>query len=356
MTKSRDTALVSKHSNPLEIKGTETTPPFQNEDVGCGLAVLKSEIEGLEALSHALENSLGQSFSICMDILMAVTGRLIVSGLGKSGHIARKIAATLASTGTPAQYVHPSEASHGDMGMITASDAVLMLSNSGESHELSDLIAHTRRFSVPLIAISSKADSTMAEAADVALILPKAEEACPMGLAPTTSTTMALALGDAIAVTLMKRRGFSADDYRILHPGGQLGKALLRVQDIMHQGDDLPLVGPDVKVADALVSMTSKRFGCVGIVDDGTGLVGIFTDGDLRRKMHPDLFEKTIAEVMTERPKTIRNTALVQEAVNFMNSNRITVLFVVEDDAQPSSGIAPVGILHMHDCLKAGIT
>jgi len=326
-------------------------------DIKCGTGVVAAEIAGLETLSRALQQEpLRNGFSQAIDTFIRATGRIVVSGLGKSGHVARKIAATFASTGTPAQFVHPSEASHGDMGMITSSDAVLMLSNSGENRELGDLIAHTRRVGVPLVAVSSGAASTLMNATDIGLLLPPAQEACPMGLAPTTSSTMMLALGDALAVTLMQRRGFSADDYRVLHPGGQWGKALLRVQDIMHSGDDLPLVGPDTRVSDTLVEMTSKRFGCVGVLDPQNGLIGIFTDGDLRRQMHPDLFGRKVAEVMTPGPKTIRRSALVQEAVNFMNSLRIMVLFVVEDGHAPDGTVRPVGILHMHDCLRAGIS
>lgn len=343
------------HPSPPASAGTQTD---KSSDIACGIKVLNAEIDGLTAMASALQQEpLGAAFSKAVDVFMAAEGRIVVSGLGKSGHVGRKIAATLASTGTPAHFVHPSEASHGDMGMIAPIDAVLMLSNSGENRELGDLIAHTRRFGVPLVAISSKADSTLMTACDIGLLLPKSEEACPMGMAPTTSSTMMLALGDALAVTAMQRRGFSADDYRILHPGGQLGKALLRVQDIMHDGDDLPLVSPDTKMSDALLSMTSKRFGCVGVITPEAGLIGIFTDGDLRRHMNADLFDKPIKDVMTAKPKTIRRSALVQEAVNFMNSSQITVLFVVdESQAARTDKVVPVGIIHMHDCLRAGIS
>lgn len=313
-------------------------------DLAAARRVLRLEAEALRNMSDALDGS----FSEALEILFAVTGRVVVTGMGKSGHIARKISATLASTGTPSHYVHPAEASHGDMGMITRSDAVLALSNSGETPELGDLVDYCRRFRIPLIAITGKPGSTLASNSDCALILPAVAEACPMGLAPTTSTTAMLAMGDALAVTLLERRGFTTEDFQVLHPGGKLGQGLLRVNDIMHDGDELPLTGPDAAMSDVLLTMTNKRFGCVGVVDTNGHLAGIVTDGDLRRHMSNDLLNSTAGEVMTGSPKTIRLGALASEALGTMNDNTITALFVVDSGA-------PVGILHIHDCLRAGI-
>ncbi len=313
------------------------------DDLATAKQVLDLEAKGLVELSDGL----GEEFVQALDLLSQVTGRIVVTGMGKSGHIGHKIAATMASTGAPAFSVHPGEASHGDLGMITSSDAVLALSNSGETTELSDVIAHTRRFAIPLIAITGKAGSTLATAADVALVLPEIPEACPMGLAPTTSTTMALALGDALAVALLNRKGFSASDFRQLHPGGKLGGLLQKVEDLMHSGDQMPLINQQAKMTDALIEMTAKRFGCVGALDDKGVIVGIVTDGDIRRHMNPDLLEKTVHEVMTATPRTIRSQALASEAVQVMNSKAITALFVVDDEK-------PVGIVHLHDCLTAG--
>jgi arabinose-5-phosphate isomerase len=270
--------------------------------------------------------------------------------MGKSGHVARKLAATFASTGTPAQFVHPGEASHGDLGMITAKDAVLALSNSGDTAELADIVGYSRRFRIPLIAMTRQAQSSLAEAADIALVLPPAPEACPLGLAPTTSTTMMLALGDALAVTLLERRGFSVDDFQILHPGGQIGRDLLRVADIMHTGDALPLVPQGTLMGEAILVMTAKSKGCVGILGPRRRLIGIITDGDLRRHMSGALLGSTVDAVMSRNPRTIRPRALVGEALNLMNAHapRITCLFAVDE------AMRPVGILHVHDCLRAG--
>ncbi len=334
----------------------ETDPSHQNGALKAAQRVLLMESESLAALSRSLNGD----FIEAVDRLTAVTGRIIVSGMGKSGHVARKIAATLASTGSPAQFVHPAEASHGDLGMITDKDAVLALSNSGDTPELSDVIAYTRRYAIPLIAITSKAGSALSEAADVALILPDAPEACPMGLAPTTSTTMMLALGDALAIALLERQGFSMQDFQVLHPGGTLGSKLLRVADIMHGPEELPLCRAETPMAEAILVMTNRRFGCVGIVDAQGHLKGIITDGDLRRHMAPDLLNQTAGDIMTPGPKkTIRPQALAAEAVGLMNAMEgglppVTSLFVVEDGSgdQPR----PVGILHIHDCLRAGVS
>jgi arabinose-5-phosphate isomerase len=308
--------------------------------------VLGIEIDGLRALNDGLD---GQ-FAAAVETIAAVRGRVIVTGMGKSGHVARKIAATCASTGTPAQFVHPGEASHGDLGMITAADAVLALSNSGDTAELSDIVGYTRRFRIPLIAMTRRAASALAEAADISLIVPDSAEACPMGLAPTTSTTMMLALGDALAVALLERKGFSARDFHSLHPGGTLGRKLLHVADIMHDGEAMPLVARGTAMAEAILTMSAKSFGCVGVVDGSGGLVGIITDGDLRRHMSAELLTSTVDAVMSRRPRTIRSRALVGEALNLMNAQtpRITCLFVVDD------GTRPVGILNVHDCLRAG--
>jgi arabinose-5-phosphate isomerase len=287
-----------------------------------------------------------------VDAILAVKGRVIVSGMGKSGHIARKIAATLASTGTPAQFVHPAEASHGDLGAVTRQDALLMLSNSGDTPELESLITFAKRFSIPLIGVASRPDSVLLQAADIPLVLPKAREACPMGLAPTTSTTLMLVLGDALAVALMERRGFTADQYRTLHPGGSLGKALIRVADIMHKGDEVPLVAEDTPMDEAIIAMTHHRFGCVGVVDKKGSLVGVFTNGDLARSLDASLLQSRIGAVMTRAPKIVAPWQLAAEAVALMNEKKITVLFVVEADDKLNR---PTGILSMHDCLQAGL-
>jgi arabinose-5-phosphate isomerase len=319
-------------------------PKARTPDIQSGRRVLALEAQGIEALSRALD----ERFVAALDRLMAVKGRVVVTGMGKSGHIARKIAATLSSTGTPAFFVHPAEASHGDLGMITAADAVLALSNSGETAELTDLVAYTRRFAIPLLAITAGATSSLAEAADVALVLPRLSEACPMGLAPTTSTTLMLALGDALAVTLLERKGFTTADFQLLHPGGSLGQRLLTVDDIMHVGEEIPLIGPEAPMSEALLVMTNKRFGSVGVVDGAGKLAGIITDGDLRRHMADDLLGRSTHAIMTRNPKTVRPRTLAAEALRLMNAARITGLFVVEEGR-------PVGILHVHDCLRTGV-
>ncbi|WP_010138028.1 KpsF/GutQ family sugar-phosphate isomerase [Oceanicola sp. S124] len=298
-----------------------------------------------------MAETLGAPHRAAIDILRAVTGRVIVSGVGKSGHVGRKIAATFASTGTPAQFVHPTEASHGDLGMITASDACLAISNSGETTELADLVTYTRRFSIPLIAITRRAESTLAREADVVLLLPDADEACPMGMAPTTSTTASLALGDALAVALMMGRGFGRDDFRVFHPGGKLGAQLLRVEAVMVPAAELPLVTGDLPMREGLVSMSGKGFGVLGVTADGTPasrLSGIITDGDLRRHLDR-LFDATVAEVATATPKVIAPDALASEALKVMNEKKITALFVVDAAGHP------LGLIRLHDCLRAGV-
>ncbi len=313
-------------------------------EIASARRVLRLEAQGITALSETLN----ADFERAVTILEKVTGRVIITGMGKSGHIATKVAATLASTGTPASFVHPAEASHGDLGMITDNDAVIAFSNSGETTELADLVTFATRFDLPLIGITGRAGSTLAEAATVALILPDTPEACPMGLAPTTSTTVMLALGDALAVALLERKGFSADDFHLLHPGGKLGQRLLRVSRLMHTGDAMPIVSQDTPMTETLITMSAKSFGCAGIVDEAGRLLGIITDGDLRRHMSLEMLEQPAAAVMTPHPKTIRPDALASEALAILNGLSITILFVVEDEI-------PVGILHVHDCLRAGI-
>lgn len=309
---------------------------------------LQREKQGIEQLAVSMDGDLGKAFVEAVDLIGKTRGRVILSGVGKSGHIGNKIAATLASTGTPAQFVHATEASHGDLGMITRDDLIIVLSHSGETAELKDLLIYSKRFKVRLVAITSNADSTLGKAADVALCMPAAEEACPRGLAPTTSTTMQLALGDAIAIALLEEKGFSADDFHQFHPGGKLGAALSRVADLMHAGDTLPLVGPGTAMSDALIVMSEKSFGCVGVVGDDGRLSGVVTDGDLRRKMSRDLLVQTVDEVMTKNPKTIAPDKLASAALVQLNTSGITSLFVVENGA-------PVGLVHIHDLLRAGV-
>lgn len=306
-------------------------------------AVIAREIEGLEAVAAALD----EKFEALVAAITGLKGRVIISGMGKSGHIGKKIAATLASTGTPSYFVHPSEASHGDLGMITPDDLVLCLSNSGETHELRDIIAYTRRFAIPLAALVRRAESVLVEAADIAIVLPAVPEASPIG-APTTSTTMMLAFGDALAVALMERKGFSKTDFGVYHPGGKLGSQFIRVADLMHQVDELPLVEMGASMQQVLLTMTQKRFGCAGVVDASGVMLGIVTDGDLRRHMDQNLMTKTAHDVMTKSPVTITPSTLAAEALGIMNNKSITCLFALEQGK-------PVGILHIHDCLRAGI-
>jgi len=312
------------------------------------IRTLTTEQNGLGALAAAIGNGLGEAFAAAIELIGAAQGRVIVTGMGKSGHVGRKIAATLASTGTSAYYVHPGEASHGDLGMIHPQDVVLAMSWSGETSELSDIIAFSRRFRVGLIAMTSRADSTLAKAADVALILPQSEEACPNGLAPTTSTTMQMALGDALAVALLELRGFSAADFRVYHPGGKLGARLTQVKTIMHGPDRLPTVAATAPMSEAILTMTAKGFGCVAVLaEDGT-LAGIVTDGDLRRHMGADLVSRSAAEVMNTSPRTVGGETLVAEALETLNRNKITALFVVDGRR------VPIGIVHFHDLLRLG--
>jgi arabinose-5-phosphate isomerase len=316
--------------------------------IDSALRTLEAGSGGVAALSAAMQNGLGQPFVAAVELIRAATGRVVVSGMGKSGHIGHKIAATLASTGTPAFFVHPAEASHGDLGMITADDVIMALSWSGETAELKNLIDYSRRFRIGLIAVTAEADSTLGQAADVVLTLPPAREACPHNLAPTTSSLMQLALGDALAIALLESRGFTAVDFRNLHPGGRLGAALTFVRDLMHAGSAMPLVAFGAPMSEALVEMSAKGFGCVGIVRGESELLGIITDGDLRRHMRPDLLDHRVEDIMTKGPNTVRPDQLASEALEFLNAMKRTVLFVVD-------GTRPVGILHMHDLLRAGV-
>lgn len=311
-----------------------------------GRRVLGIEAQALTQLADGLDDS----FDRAVELLLGATGRVIISGMGKSGHIARKIAATLASTGTPAHFVHPAEASHGDLGMVAKGDVALVLSNSGETPELADMVAHTRRFAIPLIGVAGRADSTLLKQSDVALILPKAQEACGTGVVPTTSTTMTLALGDALAVALMEHRAFTPENFRDFHPGGKLGARLSKVQDLMHSATALPMVSATAPMSDVLIEISQKGFGVSGVADPAGALVGIITDGDLRRHMD-GLLEKTAADVMTAGPTTIPPGVLAEEAVAIMNQRKITCLFV----ADPDKGGRAEGLLHIHDCLRAGL-
>jgi arabinose-5-phosphate isomerase len=329
-------------SNPAAKAANDETT--ESRDQTRARRVLEIEADALRQLAASVD----ERFAAAVELLHAVSGRIVVSGMGKSGHIANKIAATMASTGAPALFVHPAEASHGDLGMITKNDALILLSNSGETAELADVIQFAKRGRIPLVGIVGRPGTTLAEAATVALVLPQAPEACPLGLAPTTSTTMMLALGDALAVALLERKGFSAEDFQAFHPGGKLGRRLLRVADIMHEGDAVPTIAASAPMSEALIGMTGKGFGCVGALDEAGRLIGIITDGDLRRHMGDGLLGQTVAAVMTGKPKTVRKTAFAAEALNLMNEGKITSLFVVEDER-------PIGILHIHDCLRAGI-
>jgi arabinose-5-phosphate isomerase len=311
---------------------------------------LSIEANGMAKLQSALDAALGTALEKAVASIQNAKGRVIVSGMGKSGHIGRKIAATLASTGTPASFVHPAEASHGDLGMITQSDVVMLLSNSGESAELNAILSYCARFAVPMIAITANGESTMARAADIVLEIPKVEEACPNGLAPTTSTLLQLALGDAVAMALLEAKGFSADDFRSFHPGGRLGARIKRASDLMHNGDALPLVKDDSQLEAAIAVMSQKKFGCIGITDQSGKLSGLITDGDLRRNLSRNLSTLTVADIMTKNPKVIDGDMLAAEVIDLINTNRITAVFVVNDRHEP------VGMIHIHDLLLAGVS
>ena len=326
---------------------TETeTESDRSRVIATGRRVMVTEAHALGLFA----DQLGAAFADAVEAMLSARGRVIVSGMGKSGHVARKIASTMASTGTPAQFVHPAEASHGDLGMVTRDDVVLVLSNSGETRELADIIAHTRRFVIPLIGVASRPGSTLLKAADIALELPAAPEACSVGLAPTTSTTLTLALGDALAVALMERRDFTLERFAEIHPGGRLGAQLVTVADLMATGDAIPLVPEDAAMPEALLVMTQKGYGVAGTTDKQGRLTGVITDGDLRRHM-AGLLELAVRDVATPGPRTIAPDRLAQEALGLMNDHKITCLFVAEGDAPAR----PLGILHVHDCLRAGV-
>ncbi|MBZ9677530.1 SIS domain-containing protein [Mesorhizobium sp. ES1-1] len=330
------------HAGPHDKK-----PLDRQASIASALRTVATEQAGVAALAAALENGLAGPFAEAVDTISRIEGRLIITGVGKSGHIGSKIAATLASTGTPAFFVHPAEANHGDLGMIARDDAIIAMSWSGETKELMGIVAYSRRFSIPLIAITAGETSALARAADVVLLLPRAPEACPHGLAPTTSTLLQLVMGDALAIALLEARGFTPDHFRTFHPGGQLGANLTQIREIMHIGDRLPLVATGTSMKDAILELSSKGFGCVAITDTAGALVGIITDGDIRRHIGGNLLAMTVDEVMTRGPKTATPDTLVATALQTINSSAITSLMVVE-------GSRPVGLVHLHDLLRIG--
>lgn len=328
----------------VELRGS----PHETDVRASAERTIRTEIAALGLLADALSGSLGRDVARAVDLMAACEGRIIVTGMGKSGHIAAKASATLASTGTPAQFVHPAEASHGDLGMITTADVILALSWSGETKELASILAYAKRFRVNVVAITSNAASTLGRAADVALVLPIGAEACPLGLAPTSSALEQLAIADALAVALLERRGFTPTDFHTFHPGGRLGARLQFVGDLMHTGDEVPLVRQGLPMSEAILAMTAKGFGTLGVVDDMGTLVGVITDGDLRRHLGDDLLRRPVEEVMNPSPKTIARDVLAGAALEAMNSAKISALFVTDDGKV-------TGILHMHDLLRAGV-
>lgn len=327
--------------------GSLKKQPDRQASIASALRTVATEKAGVEALAAALQNGLSEPFAHAIELVSGITGRVIVTGVGKSGHIGSKIAATLASTGTPAFFVHPAEANHGDLGMIARDDAIIAMSWSGESQELKGIIAYSRRFSIPLIAITSGETSALAREADVVLLLPRAPEACPHGLAPTTSTVLQLVMGDALAVALLEARGFTPDHFRTFHPGGQLGANLKQVREIMHIGDSVPMVAAGTGIREAVLEMSAKGFGCVAVVSPQGQLAGIITDGDLRRQFGKDLLTMTVEQAMSKNPKSIKPDTLVAKALQMVNSSSITTLMVVEDGKL-------VGLVHLHDLLRIG--
>ncbi len=326
---------------------TTAKSSLSSEAAKSAMRTIAAELGGLTSLIEALDNGLAEPFAAAVQTLAAGKGRVIVTGVGKSGHIGSKIAATLASTGTPSFFVHPAEANHGDLGMIAHDDVILAMSWSGETAELKGIVAYSRRYRIPLVAVTSGANSTLARESDVVLKLPKAVEACPHGLAPTTSTLMQLAIGDALAVALLESRGFTAGDFHKFHPGGKLGASLTHVGDIMHRDERIPLVKSGTGMRDAIMEITGKGFGCVGVVSGDGLLTGIITDGDLRRKINLDLLSMSVDEVMTRSPKTIKPDMLVAKALDIANASAITALMVTDNNR-------PVGIIHIHDLLRIG--
>ena len=316
--------------------------------IASAVRTIETEREGLVALAAAISDGLGADFVAAVETIRRARGRVIVTGMGKSGHVGRKIAATLASTGTPAFFVHAADASHGDLGMITSDDVMLALSWSGETEELKDLINYSRRFGISLIAVTVNAGSTLGKAADIVLLLPESREACPHNLAPTTSSLMQLALGDALAIALLESRGFTAIDFGVFHPRGMLGAALKFIRDVMHPGAAVPLIARGALMSEAIVEMSAKGFGCVAVTDAEGKLAGVITDGDLRRHMRVDLLQEPVEKIMTVSPKTVRPDQLAGEALKILNASKITALIVVDMDR-------PVGIVHFHDLLRAGV-
>ena len=331
-----------------KMSSADAAPSTPHAFIASALRTLESDSEGLVALAAAMCDGLGHSFVAAVDAIRQARGRVIVTGMGKSGHVARKIAATLASTGTPAFFVHAAEASHGDLGMITSDDVMLVLSWSGETEELTDLINYSRRFRIVLIAVTVNAESTLGKAADIVLPMPQAREACPHNLAPTTSSLIQLALGDALAIALLESRGFTAVDFGVFHPRGKLGAALKFVRDVMHPHPAVPLIGRGKPMSEAIVEMSAKGFGCVAVIEADGKLAGVITDGDLRRHMRGDLLQARVDAVMTAAPKTVRPDQLASEALQLLNASKITALIVVEAER-------PVGIVHFHDLLRAGV-
>ena len=320
----------------------------ENADVQSALRTLETGKNGIAAIEAALAGPLAPAFVAAVELIRQAKGRAIITGLGKSGHVARKIAATLASTGTPAFFVHAAEAAHGDLGMITQDDVIIALSWSGEQPEMKTLVNYSKRFAIPMIALTSNAASSLGSAARIVLELPKAREACPHNLAPTTSTLMLAALGDALAIALLEGRGFTALEFASFHPGGKLGAMLKHIADLMRSGDAVPLTPIGTIMTDALLEMTAKGLGCVVVTDISGHVAGIITDGDLRRKMRPDLMTSVVDDIMTRTPRTVRSDALASEALEILNSARITTLVV-------TNAGKPVGILHMQDLLRAGV-
>ena len=336
-------ALIASAMHAVPIKKLD-----RSAAIASALRTVATEQAGIAAFAQALNDGLSESFGRAVELISAIRGRVIVTGVGKSGHIGAKIAATLASTGTPAFFVHPAEANHGDLGMIARDDAIVAMSWSGESAELKGIVAYSRRFSIPLIAITSGETSALAREADVVLLLPRVPEACPHGLAPTTSTLLQLVTGDALAVALLEARDFTPDHFRTFHPGGQLGASLMKVREIMHRGDAVPVAALGSSLKDAIVTLSKKRLGCVCIVDEGGGLAGIVTDGDLARNLDRNLGALAVDDIMTRTPKTIDPDTLTGEAIAILDENRISALVVVEHGK-------PAGIVHFHDLLRIGV-
>lgn len=321
--------------------------PDRQASIASALRTIATEKAGMETLAAVLENGLSEPFARAVEILAGIGGRVIVTGVGKSGHIGSKLAATLASTGTPAFFVHPAEANHGDLGMIAPDDVIIAMSWSGESVELKGIIAYSRRFSIPLVAITAGENSALGREADVRLLLPRSPEACPHGLAPTTSALLQLVIGDALAVALLEARGFTPDHFRTFHPGGQLGANLTKVREIMHVGDKVPIVASGTGMREAILELSGKGFGCVAIIDDVGALIGIITDGDIRRQIGSDLLSMSVDQVMTRGPKTVGPDTLVAKALQTINASAITALMVEEDGK-------PIGLVHLHDLLRIG--